>query len=139
MSEPHVTREALEAYVIGALDEAESARLESHVLACPACEARLQHEASLELAFTQVARAPERRVGRVGRVGRVAGPIAAVGGVLAVAAAMVLWLGANGDVDARAPAAEAPAAISDTAADASTATAQLDVPGDGAVRSAMRD
>ena len=135
MTESHATREALEAYVIGALDEAESARLESHVLACPACEARLQHEASLELAFTQVARAPERPR----RVGRVAGPIAAVGGVLAVAAAMVLWLGANGDVDARAPAAEAPATISDTAADASTATAQLDVPGDGAVRSAMRD
>ncbi len=136
MSESHVAREALEAYVIGALDEAEAARLESHVLACPACEARLQHEASLELAFTQVARAPEARPRRAGRV---AAPIAAVGGVLAVAAAMILWLGAHGDVDARAPAAEAPTTISDTAADASTATAQLDVPGDGAVRSAMRD
>lgn len=108
MSESHVAREALEAYVIGALDEAEAARLESHVLACPACEARLQHEASLELAFTQVARAPEARPRRAGRV---AAPIAAVGGVLAVAAAMILWLGAHGDVDARAPAAEAPTTI----------------------------
>ena len=132
MSE-HVTRPALEAYVIGTLDEAESACLEAHVASCAACEARLQHEATLELAFAQVADHVEERPRKTVRL---AAPMAAAGGFLAIAAAMILWLGPRGDVDARAP---EPPPDTTTSGDASTATAQLDVAGDGAPRGALRD
>jgi len=132
----HVSRDALEAYVMGALDDAELEAVEAHVAACSACEARLQHEARLEMAFARVADhvAPERPR----RAVRVAAPLAATGGVLAVAAAMMLWLAPRGDVDARAP-DPIPETSGDTTGDASTATAQLEVPGDGAVRAAFRD
>jgi len=129
----HLSREALEGYVIGSLDEAECARVEAHVSGCPACEARLQHEASLELAFTQVAVRAEEKPRRAPRF---AAP-AAIGGVLALAAAMLLWLAPHPDtIDAR---AAAPQAAPEITGDASTATAQLDSPGDGAVRSTIRD
>ncbi|HEY1960555.1 MAG TPA: zf-HC2 domain-containing protein [Polyangiaceae bacterium] len=134
MSE-HLSREALEGYVIGSLDEAECARVEAHVTRCAACEARLQHEASLELAFTQVAARAEEKPRRAPRY---AASAVAFGGVLAFAAAMVLWLTPRAEpIDARS--ASEPQAIPEMNADASTATAQLDSPGDGAVRSTIRD
>jgi anti-sigma factor RsiW len=136
MSERHVTEDALEAYVMGALDDAAIVHVEAHVASCRACEARLQHEASLEIAFAHVADhvAPERPR----RALRVGAPIAAAGGVLAVAAAMLLWLAPHADVDARAP-DPLPDTVEGTSGDASTATAQLDVSSDGAVHAAFRD
>jgi len=132
MSE-HLTQSALEAYVVGALEDAELARVEAHVASCAACEARLQHEASLEMVFARVADRAEERPRR-----RVAAPMAAAGGVLAVAAALIFWLSPRADVDARAP-DPSPEQAAETSGDASTATAQLDSPGDGAVRAAFRD
>ncbi len=131
----HVSAEALEAYVIGALDEVELAAVEAHVMACPVCEARLQHEARLDLAFTAVA----RQVERPRKTASIAGPLAAAGGALAMAAAMILWVLPHGDVE-RAPSVEEPAPIAtEINADASTATAQLEAQADGASRVGVRD
>lgn len=136
MIDAHLSQDALEAYVIGALDEGELARVEAHVSACSACESRLQREASLELAFAHVASHVVEE--RPRRATRFAAPVAAVSGVLALAAAMLLWLAPHAEMDARSPGEPSPAA-QETSGDASTATAQLDVAGDGAARAAFRD
>ncbi len=132
MSERHLSAERLEQYVIGALSEPEASEVERHVAACPACEARLMNEASLELAFAQVA--STRRVEPSVRRGVSRVVPAAVVGALAMAAAAVVWLTPAAPVDSRAAAAPPPQASYETG-DASTATAQLD--GDALI--GMRD
>jgi anti-sigma factor RsiW len=89
MSGRHATEKELELYVLGALDADRLEAFEAHCAGCDACAAALAGEASLEIAFEQVA----KRAARV----QVARPLRAVGygaaGVLAMAAAVLLWIG----------------------------------------------
>jgi len=97
MSGRHTTGAELELYVVGALDADRTEALETHCAACDACAAALAGEASLEITFEQVA----RRAARV----QVARPLRAVAygaaGVLAMAAAVLLWIGHTPAVGAR--------------------------------------
>jgi hypothetical protein len=54
MSRNHLPRQDLSLYVIGALEPAETARLEAHVAACPSCAAALADEARLEMKLQAV-------------------------------------------------------------------------------------
>jgi hypothetical protein len=85
----HATPAELELYVLGALDASRIDAFEAHCSECDACAAALSGEASLELAFEQVQRVATRT--------RVMRPLRAVGygaaGVLAMAAATLLWVG----------------------------------------------
>ena len=89
MSGRHATGAELELYVLGALDADSIEAFEAHCAECDACAAALSGEASLEIAFEQVA----RRATRV----QVTRPLRAVAygaaGVLAMAAATLLWIG----------------------------------------------
>ncbi len=89
MSGRHATSAELELYVMGALDADRTEAFEAHCAACAACAAALAGEATLEIAFEQVG----RRATRV----QVARPLRAIGygaaGVLAMAAAALLWIG----------------------------------------------
>ncbi|MGD0529323.1 MAG: hypothetical protein ABSE49_29560 [Polyangiaceae bacterium] len=89
MSGRHATGAELELYVLGALDADRNEALEAHCAECDACAAALAGEASLEIAFEQVARKATRAP--------VTRPLRAVGygaaGVLAMAAAALLWIG----------------------------------------------
>ena len=98
MSAVHATARELEAYVMGALDAPRAEAVESHCAACEQCSAALAGEASLEIAFEQVA----KRVSRVPAHRPLRAAAYAAAGVLAMAAAAVLWVG-------RAPAAAAAA------------------------------
>jgi anti-sigma factor RsiW len=127
----HVTQAALEAYVIGALEELEAARVEEHVASCQSCAAQLQREAALEVAFTAVVSArPRPRISHLS---------AAAGAGLAIAAAMLLWLVPRGE-HAPSPAAndEPSPTVVEMSGDASTATASLELQVDGA-RAGVRD
>jgi hypothetical protein len=94
------TAAELELYVMGALDASLVEGFEAHCAECDRCAAALAGEAQLEVAFEQVASRPTR-------IAATARPVRAVAygvvGVLAVAAASVLWVG-------RAPATTATAA-----------------------------
>ncbi len=94
MSGRHATTEELELYVLGALDAGRSEAFEAHCASCDACAAALAGEASLEIAFEQVAKKSSRVQSQR--------PLRAVAygavGLLAMAAAVFLWIG-------RAPAA----------------------------------
>ena len=85
----HATAAELELYVVGALDADRIESFEAHCASCDACAAALAGEASLELTFEQVA----RRSSRV----HASRPLRAVAygaaGVLAMAAAVLLWIG----------------------------------------------
>jgi hypothetical protein len=85
----HATQAELELYVVGALEGPAAEALEAHCASCPACAGGLAREARLEIAFEQVARraarAPSRRPARAAAYG--------AAGVLAMAAAAMLWLG----------------------------------------------
>jgi hypothetical protein len=133
----HVSSGVLEMYVIGALDDDEVAAVEAHVASCPACEARLQQEARLDLAFTALADHIESRPRRVAHL---AAPIAAAGGALAMAAAMMLWVLPHGERGEERPqSSEDPPVLTDTnTGDASTVTASLDLQADGS-RVGVRD
>ncbi len=131
MSDRHVSASALEAYVIGAMGEVEAAALESHVASCRSCEARLQQEARLDLAFTAVAGREAARPRKI----HFAAPLALA---FSCAAAMLLWVLPHGEME-RAPSVEESAPAAEINADASTATAQLDVQADGAPRVGVRD
>ncbi len=89
MSGRHATPAELELYVMGALDADRSEAFEAHCAACDACAAALSGEASLEMAFEQVGRRAARE--------KLARPLRAVAygaaGVLAMAAAALLWIG----------------------------------------------
>jgi anti-sigma factor RsiW len=89
MSGRHATAAELELYVLGALDADRVDSFEAHCAACDGCAAALSGEASLEIAFEQVARRAAR--GPVARPARAAAYAAA--GVLAMAAAVLLWIG----------------------------------------------
>ncbi len=138
MVDRHLSTKALEAYVIGAMDEVECAELEAHVASCASCEARLQHEARLDLAFTAIAEREE--AARPRRTAHFAAPLAITGSALAMAAAMILFVLPRGEVE-RAPSVEEqpPPVAVELNADASAATAQLAVQVDGAPRVGVRD
>jgi hypothetical protein len=89
MSTRHATGAELELYVLGALDADRVEAFEAHCAECDACAAALSGEATLEIAFEQVA----RKAARV----QIVRPLRAVAygaaGVLAMAAAVLLWIG----------------------------------------------
>jgi hypothetical protein len=89
MSERHATAAELELYVLGALDAGRVDSFEAHCAACDVCAAGLSGEASLELAFEQVA----RRTARAPVVRPLRALAYAAAGVLAMAAAVLLWFG----------------------------------------------
>lgn len=92
MSGRHATAADLESYVLGALDPHRIEGFEAHCAECDACAAALAGEARLEVAFEQVARRPERVASpRPPHPLRVAAYGAA--GLVAMAAAVVLWFG----------------------------------------------
>jgi hypothetical protein len=85
----HATAAELELYVMGALDASRVEAFEAHCAECDACAAALSGEARLEMAFEQVQRVSARA--------RVVVPVRAVAygaaGLVAMAAAMLLWVG----------------------------------------------
>jgi hypothetical protein len=86
----HATREELELYVLGAIEGGRGEAVEAHCASCPRCAEALARESALEIAFEQVARQTPRSSGRA-RPLRAAAYGAA--GVVAMAAAAVLWFG----------------------------------------------
>jgi hypothetical protein len=85
----HATAAELELYVLGALDADRVEAFEAHCAECDACAAALAGEASLEIAFEQV----QQRVSR-SQVRRPARALAyGAAGILAMAAAVLLWIG----------------------------------------------
>jgi anti-sigma factor RsiW len=123
MSGRHATAADLESYVLGALDPDRIDGFEAHCAECDACAAALAGEARLEVAFEQVARRPVR----------VASPrplrAAAYGaaGLVAMAAAVVLWFG------------HAPAAATAAAAGEGATPAVHHAMDDGAILDARND
>jgi anti-sigma factor RsiW len=99
----HPIASDLELYVMGALDPVTASRVEAHIADCEACASALAHEAALEMAFEQIARAPETSVklvaqkrdaaAKAGSMHRRTVSIAcALGGALSIAAAWILWV-----------------------------------------------
>jgi anti-sigma factor RsiW len=92
MSGRHATAADLESYVLGALGPDRIESFEAHCAECDACAAALAGEARLEVAFEQVARRPVRVASpRPPHPLRAAAYGAA--GLVAMAAAVVLWFG----------------------------------------------
>jgi ferric-dicitrate binding protein FerR (iron transport regulator) len=89
MSGRHATVAELELYVLGALDAGRAEAFEAHCAVCDECAAALASEASLEIAFEQVAKRSARVQARKPR--RAVGYGAA--GLAAMAAAALLWIG----------------------------------------------
>jgi len=126
----HVSASQLEAYVIGALEGAELTSVEAHVMACKACEARLQNEASMEMVFEALANETRPRK-------TYATTFAFAGTALAMAAAMILWVLPHGSEPQ--PQSSEPPVLTDTnGGDASTVTASLELQADGS-RVGVRD
>jgi hypothetical protein len=121
MSGRHVTARDLEAYVLDVLGAARAYDFEAHCAACDLCAAALSGEAELEVAFEQVARRQVRQV--TPRPLRAAAYGAA--GLVAMAAAVVLWFG------------HSPSAAG--AAGDGTATASHHAMDDGAILDARND
>lgn len=90
MSGRHATAADLESYVLGSLDPDRVEGFEAHCAECDACAAALAGEARLEVAFEQIARHPVRVASS-----RPALRAAAYGaaGLVAMAAAILLWFG----------------------------------------------
>lgn len=86
----HATSAELELYVLGGLGPERAAVVEEHCASCDACARALSGEARLEVAFEQVARRSEHVV-LIQRPVRAAAYGAA--GLVAMAAAVVLWFG----------------------------------------------
>jgi anti-sigma factor RsiW len=86
----HATSAELELWVLGGLDPERAAVVEQHCASCDACARALAGEASLEVAFEQVARRAEHAPAVVRPV-RAAAYGAA--GLVAMAAAVLLWFG----------------------------------------------
>ena len=128
----HVSASQLEAYVIGAIeDAAELTRVEAHVMACKTCEARLQNEASMEMVFESLAHEtrPRKTYGAT---------FAFAGTALAMAAAMILWVLPHGSESERPQSSEPPVLTDTNNGDASTVTASLELQADGS-RVGVRD
>lgn len=89
-STDHAGVREIDLYVIGALDAPRVEAFERHAATCDACAAALAEAARLELAFETVANREERA--RVVRPRAVAAAYGAAG-VVAMAAAVMLWIG----------------------------------------------
>lgn len=127
----HVSASQLEAYVIGALEGAELIAVEAHVLACKACEARLQNEARMEMVFESLAEETRPRK-------TYAAPLAFAGTAFAMAAAMILWVLPHNSEAERPQSSEPPVLTDTNGGDASTVTASLELQADGS-RVGVRD
>jgi hypothetical protein len=106
MTEPHLTPNDTEQYILGALDPERERRLEAHTLVCDACAQLLQQEAMLEEQLREVASTAPREDNVIRparwRVARVAA--LAVGPALAAAAALMLMVSHPGQVPSQVPA-----------------------------------
>jgi hypothetical protein len=91
MSTEHATSAELELYVLGALTGVRAERVEAHCVRCAECAAALAGEARLETAFEQVATRSARA--STARATRAAAYGAAAAGLLAMAAAVAVWVG----------------------------------------------
>ncbi len=121
----HIAQSSLEGYVMCTLADEECAIVEAHVASCETCAARLQREARFELAFAEVAARSEERPRRMHYIAP------AIGGALAMAAAMILWMAPHESAsEQRTPTVEDQTA-SEMNADASTMTATLEREVDG--------
>ncbi len=93
----HVRAAELELYVLGALEEPRGMAVETHCAACERCAAQLAREARLEMAFEQVAREHLPKVAGRRAPDQATRPLRALAygtaGLVAMAAAAVLWLG----------------------------------------------
>ncbi|HEY8041836.1 MAG TPA: hypothetical protein VIF15_18660 [Polyangiaceae bacterium] len=89
MSGRHATPAELELYVLGALDAGRVESFEAHCAECDACAAALSGEASLEIAFEQVS----KRAGKTPVVRPLRAAAYGAAGVVAMAAAVLLWVG----------------------------------------------
>jgi hypothetical protein len=105
MSGRHATATELELYVLGALDADRVEGFEAHCAECASCAAALSGEARLEVAFEQVARRPVRLRVSAGQAGVRAAAYGAAG-LVAMAAAMLVWLGRTPPGSAAAAAGE---------------------------------
>ncbi len=126
----HASASQLEAYVIGALEGAELASVEAHVMACKTCEARLQNEASMEMVFEALAHETRPRK-------TYTAPLAFAGTALAMAAAMILWVLPHNSEE-HLQSSEPPVLTDTNGGDASTVTASLELQADGS-RVGVRD
>jgi hypothetical protein len=100
MTEPHLTPDDTEQYILGALDAERERKLEAHTLVCEACARLLQQEAMLEEQLREVASTAPREDNVIRparwRVARVAALVA--GPALAAAAALALMVSHPGQV-----------------------------------------
>jgi hypothetical protein len=106
MSGRHATAAELELYVLGALDAGRVESFEEHCAGCDACAAALAAEASLELAFERV----NRRATRLERVRPLRAVAYGAAGMLAMAAAVLIWMGRGSIAGATSGASSAAAA-----------------------------
>jgi hypothetical protein len=106
MTEPHLTPDDTEQYILGALDPERERRLEAHTLVCDACAQLLQQEAMLEEQLREVASTAPREDNVIRparwRVARVAALVA--GPALAAAAALALMVSHPGQIPSQVPA-----------------------------------
>jgi anti-sigma factor RsiW len=100
MTEPHLTPDDTEQYILGALDAERERKLEAHTLVCDACAQLLQQEALLEEQLREVGSTAPREDSVIRparwRVARVAAMVA--GPALAAAAALALMVSHSGQV-----------------------------------------
>ena len=85
----HATAAELEAYVMGGLDAGRIESFEAHCAECDACAAALTGEARLEVAFETVA----RRASPVPVARPMRAALYGAAGLVAMAAAVLLWFG----------------------------------------------
>jgi hypothetical protein len=106
MTEPHLTPNDTEQYILGALDPERERKLEAHTLVCDACARLLQQEAMLEEQLREVASTAPREDNVIRparwRVARVAALVA--GPALAAAAALAIMVSQPGQVPSQVPA-----------------------------------
>jgi anti-sigma factor RsiW len=124
MTGRHATVAELELYVLGGLDAARVDDFEAHCAECDSCAAALAGEAQLEVAFEQVAR---RSVSRISMAHPLRVAAYGAAGLLAMAAAMLLWFGHASAGAAAAGAGEGTASMTHHAMD------------DGAILDSMND
>lgn len=113
MTDPHLTPDDTEQYILGALDPERERKLEAHTLVCEACARLLQQEALLEEQLREVASTAPREENVIRparwRVARVAAMV--VGPALAAAAALALMVSSPGQVPSQ-PAPQSTAVLS---------------------------
>lgn len=102
MTTEHVPADDLALYVMGELPPARSAKMEAHVVLCPACAAALGREAKLEIALYEIGASLDAEQGKRGRSAHPRAPAArrvrpgpailALTVSLALAAGYLLWI-----------------------------------------------